>query len=102
MFDSGGAPSCCSAFNSRVAGVWFTIIGNGGTIIASTCIGTDFDSEIAVFTGSCGQLTCVDGNDQKCGSQSRLDFQSNQGQTYYMLVNSDTGASGNFALQIIG
>jgi hypothetical protein len=36
---------------------------------------------LSVFTGSCGQLTCVDGNNDVCGSQSRVDFQSNRDQT---------------------
>jgi hypothetical protein len=81
--------------------VWYTIIGDGGAITVSTCNGTGFDSQISVFTGSCGQLTCVDGNDDACGSQSLVAIQSNQNETYHVLVHGFGGASGDFALLII-
>jgi hypothetical protein len=70
-------------------------------IAASTCNATDFDTHISVFTGSCDQLTCVDGNDNACGSQSLVEFQSIQNQTYHVLVHGYGDSSGNFALQII-
>jgi hypothetical protein len=95
------APSCGSASSPTVPGVWYTIIGDGGAITASTCTGTDFDSQLSIFTGSsCGQLTCVDGNNDACSSQSRVEFQSNQDQIYYLLVHGFGGAYGNFALSI--
>ena len=97
------AISCGSASSPTAPGVWYTIIGNGEMITASTCTGfeTDFDSQLSVFTGgSCGQLMCVDGNDDACGNQSLVDFQSNQDQTYHVLVHGFGGASGNFGLRI--
>jgi hypothetical protein len=95
------AKSCGSASIPTAPGVWYTIIGDGGTIGASTCTGTDFDSQISVFTGgSCDQLTCVDGNNDACGSQSRVDFQSNRDQTYRVLVHGVGGASGKFTISI--
>jgi hypothetical protein len=93
-------PSCGLASNPTAPGVWYTIVGNGRTITASTCTGTDYNSQISVFTGSCGQLTCVDGNDDACGSQSRLYFQSIQDEIYHVLVHGFGGASGNFTLLI--
>jgi hypothetical protein len=93
-------PSCGSASSATAPGVWYTIIGDGGAITASTCTGTGFDSQISVFTGSCGQLTCVDGNNNACGTQSLVAIQSNQDQPYHVLVHGFGGASGNFALQI--
>jgi hypothetical protein len=97
------APSCGSASNATGRGAWYTIIGDGGAITASTCgTRTDFDSQISVFTGdSCDELTCVDGNYDACGSQSRVDFLSNQYQTYHVLVDGFGTGSGSFALQII-
>jgi hypothetical protein len=95
------APSCGSASKATAPGIWYTIIGDGGAIAASTCNGIDFDSQISAFTGSCDQLTCVDGNDNYCGSQSLVDFQSIQNQTYHVLVHGYGNSSGKFALQII-
>jgi hypothetical protein len=94
------APSCGLASNPTAPGVWYTVMGNGETITASTCTGTDYNSQISVFTGSCGQLTCVDGNDDACGSQSRVDFRSIQGQGYRLLVHGGGDASGHFSLFI--
>ena len=95
------APPCGSDSSPTAPGVWYTIIGDGGEIAVSTCTGTEFDSQISIFTGgSCDQLTCVDGNNDACGSQSRVDFQSNEGQTYHVLVHGVGGASGTFALSI--
>jgi hypothetical protein len=91
-------PSCGLASRATAPGVWYTIVGNGRTIAASTCTGTDYNSQISVFTGSCFQLTCVDGNDDACGSQSRLDFQSIQDETYHVLVHGFGSASGKFTL----
>jgi hypothetical protein len=94
-------PSCGSASGPTAPGVWYTIIGNGDAITASTCTGTEFDSQISVFSGFCDQLACVVGNNDACGSQSRVDFQSIQDQTYHVLVHGVGGASGTFALGII-
>ena len=94
-------PICGTALDATAPGVWYTIIGNGGAITVSTCASTGFDSKISVFTGSCGQLMCVDGNDDACGSQSLVAIQSNQDETYHVLVHGFGGASGDFVLQII-
>jgi hypothetical protein len=94
-------PSCDSTSNATAPGVWYTVIGNGEAITASTCTETDFDSQISVFTGSCDQLACVDGNNTGCGNQSLFNFQSIQDETYHVLVHGFGDASGNFALRII-
>jgi hypothetical protein len=100
--DTDGAPSCGSTSRATAPGVWYAIVGNGGAITASTCAGTDFDSQISVFTGdSCDQLTCVDGNNDACGSQSLVVFLSNPDQIYHVLVHGFGGAFGTFALRII-
>jgi hypothetical protein len=95
------APSCGKGSDQTTPGSWYTITGDGGVIAVSTCAGTDFDSQISVFTGSCRELMCVDGNNDACGSQSRVDFQSNQGQIYFVVVHGLFDATGNFELQII-
>ena len=41
-------------------GVWYTVTGTGNLLIASTCkSGSDFDTKIQVFTGSCDKLVCT-------------------------------------------
>lgn len=47
-------------------GVWYKVIGNGCTMTASTSNFpfTNYDTEMALFEGSCAMLTCLDLNDE--------------------------------------
>lgn len=93
-------------------GIWYTLIGNGNQIYASTCDdfpfqGTaDYDTQISIFCDDCENLTCVDGNDDDCsgGSLSELStvsFCSQSGALYRILVHGFGGATGDFALNIM-
>jgi hypothetical protein len=66
------APSCGSATVGVSPGVWFEVAGDGMNIEASTCGGASFDTQISVYTGGCGSLECVVGNNDFCGSQSSV------------------------------
>ena len=92
----------CGSVTIQKHGVWYTIVGNGGEITLSTCGGTNFDSQIGVFTGSCGSFTCVAGNnnDYSCSFSraSTVSFTSVSGTTYYVLVTGVIGARGTFTL----
>jgi hypothetical protein len=42
---------------------WFSVVGTGGTLLVSSCVFSPvFD--VAVYSGSCGSLTCVEGLEQ--------------------------------------
>jgi hypothetical protein len=72
------------------------------TLPRAPCTGARFDSQISVFAGDpCGQLTCIDGNNDVCCSQSLVVIQSNQDHACHVLAHGFGGVSGNFALQII-
>jgi hypothetical protein len=66
------APSCGSATVGVSPGVWFEVAGDGMNIEASTCGGASFDTQISVYTGVCGSLECVVGNNDFCGSRSSV------------------------------
>jgi hypothetical protein len=96
------APTCGSASEPTAPGLWYTITGNGGKVTVSTCNEeTDFDSQISVFTGSCGQLTCIDGNDNACGSQSLVEFEFIQNEPYHVFLHGYGDSTGKFDLQIV-
>lgn len=86
------APSCMNVVQTG-PGIWYAVEGTGGRIIASTCAGTDpdFDTRISVFTGGCGNLTCVVGDDNGCGIQSRAVWRSQRNTTYFILVHGPQG-----------
>lgn len=84
------------------AGVWYTVQGWGGRMTASLC-GSSFDTQIGIFTGSCGAFTCVAGNDDDigggCTPQSKASWTSVAGTTYYVYVTSwGATTTGNFTL----
>ncbi|WP_111881823.1 T9SS type A sorting domain-containing protein [Aequorivita sp. CIP111184] len=95
------APTCGTPITSP--GVWYTLDDNSGLpgdITLSLCNGTDFDSKISVYSGSCTALVCVDGNDDACGLQSEISFASDGNTKFYILIHSFGGATGNFTLDV--
>ena len=58
----------CGTSDGFGGAVWYTIVGNGLPITVSTCAaGTDYDTKLRVYTGGCGALSCVTGNDDDFG-----------------------------------
>ncbi len=94
-----GASGCG---NSNTApGVWYSYIGTGGSTIISLCGGTNYDSKLTVFSGTCtGGITCVVGNDDFCGLASEVTFISTPGLPYLVLVHGFGAATGNFTLNV--
>ncbi len=92
------APFCGTSNTAN--GVWYQYLGTGDFVSASLCNGTSYDSKLTVYSGSCGALTCIAGNDDACGLQSEVQFQSNVGQTYYILVHGFGSSSGSFNLEL--
>ncbi|RJP88647.1 MAG: IPTL-CTERM sorting domain-containing protein [Desulfobacteraceae bacterium] len=80
-------------------GVWYMVIGTGGVMTVDTC-GSAYDSKLSVFSGGCAVLTCVGGNDDYCGLQSGLSFDSVAGVEYLILVHGFATATGSFNLNI--
>lgn len=96
--DEAAAGDCGTVVNSP--GVWYMFDGTGDVVTASLCSNTAFDSKISVYEGSCGALVCVAGNDDFCGVQSEVEFTSEVGTVYYILVHSYNGATGSFDLTL--
>jgi hypothetical protein len=93
--------SCGDAIAVVANGVWYSVMGTGFPLVASTCEGTNFDTQISVFVGfSCSDLECVDGSDQHCGDQSLVEFDTVPGIPYYILVHGYLSAYGDFTLSI--
>ncbi len=87
----------CGITLDTAPGVWYSLAGFNGEVTLSLC-GSGYDTKIGVFTGSCGALTCVTGNDDFCGLQSQVTFPSSAGNTYYILVTGFSTNTGAFTL----
>lgn len=87
-------------------GTWYKFIGEGATVTMSTCAsGTNFDTQLAVFMGSCSNLICETGNDDidECNSNSLsswVQFFAEAGEDYFVYVTGYGEDSGTFTLQI--
>jgi subtilisin-like proprotein convertase family protein len=62
-FDDVGT---CGTSNTA-PGVWYSVIGNGNSILADTCAGASYDTKISVFCGDCpdgggGGSDCCEAN----------------------------------------
>jgi len=111
---SNAASSNVGATNSAQLGscgiftndVWYYFYANTtGNCTASTCNSiTDYDTEVAVWTGSCGSLTQIACNDDNCGLgsglQSSVTFPVTAGTLYFVSVGGYFGLTGKFALKI--
>ena len=102
---STGDPTgtCTTTVDAASGGVFYNFVGTGGSVTVSTCgATTTFDTKLFVFSGTCGALTCVGGNDDlACGAQNRVSsvtFTSVPGTTYKIFVSGYNGAKGPFVL----
>jgi hypothetical protein len=115
-------PGTCFTTAGTGGGVWYQFTGQnssnptalpgsvGDDVQLSTCNdagatpgSTDFDTKIRVFSGDCGDLTCVAGIDDfdGCGEFSSLLTLSTQvGVEYFVLVHGYQIAEGNFDLSM--
>ena len=71
-----------------------------GRATLNTC-GSGFDTLLGVYTGaSVDALTSVVGNDDACGLQSSVAFDTSEGETYRIAVDGLQGATGAFTLSL--
>jgi hypothetical protein len=95
----------CGTSNTS-PGVWYQLVGTGGPVEVTTCnAGSNYDTKLSVYTGACGALTCVDGDDDDftcsfSGLRSTVAFNSTPGQIYYILVHGFGSSTGNFELSV--
>mgnify|MGYP003635225198 FL=1 len=93
----------CDGVDITAPGVWYEFTDNSGLVTdytISLCGGTDYDSKLTVYSGTCGALVCETANDDACGLQSEVSFQSDGNTTYYILVHGFLNATGNFTLNV--
>jgi hypothetical protein len=104
-------PTSTSGCASQGNNVWYKITGTNKNLIATTCNNsTNFDTEIRVYTGSCGSLNSMvevdcDDDDAFCSFstvQSTVTWCASNGVDYYISVGyfSSSGGTGNFILSV--
>jgi hypothetical protein len=98
---TSAAPTCITAVGTN-GQYWysFTSPGDGTAVMSLVSANTDYDTKIHVYTGSCGSLTCVTGNDDFAGLQSQVTFNMVGGTVYLVRVGGYTTNEGNFQLSV--
>ena len=92
-------------------GVWYTVIGTGNTMTASTCNdgnpatgGAGYDTKISVYCADCEVNECIGGQDDGAGCDgftTNFAWPTQAGATYNVLVHGFGGATGDFDLAIL-
>ena len=100
-------PGICDTDLSTAPGVWYTFVGDGSSVVLSTCSsGTDYDTKIGVFQGPCASLVCLVGNDDDAlcansGLQSTTPIiNTTVGVDYYVYVTGFGTNTGHFSLKM--
>ena len=97
---SGGAsqdPESGKCGASNAPGVWYQVTGDGQALRAETC-GSGYDTRLSVYEGSCDELSCVANNDDACGLQTIVVWNSEDGVSYFILVHGFSESAGEFTL----
>jgi len=93
-------PGACNVPNYTYPGVWYHFAGIGDMVSVDLCTGTTWDAMISVYQGTCASLVCVDGNDDYCSLQSRVDWFAESGTDYYLLIHQYGATGGAFTLTV--
>ncbi|MDA1243073.1 MAG: T9SS type A sorting domain-containing protein [Bacteroidetes bacterium] len=102
----------CASFQpaNPSAGLWYTFVGTGEEMTLTTCLpGTTFDTYLSVYTGSCGNLVCVAGNDDQSepfyndlcpvfAFASTVVLDTELGVQYWALMQGVEGGVGSFEI----
>ena len=100
-------PECVTTGNTPTVAEWFTFTpaaSHGLTITTDIAVNIGGDTRFHVYTGTCGNLTCVGGDDDGGilgnGFLSYDTLQVNGGTTYYIVFDNAWNANG-FTLLLI-
>jgi len=85
--------SCGSGGGGRT--VWYTFTAVSTAYVSINTFGSNYDTVLGLFTGSCGSLSEMACNDDAQATQSEIVFEAQVGQSYIIHVaewNGDHGA----------
>lgn len=101
LWGRDGFGSCGDSVFDTTQGVWYWALGSGQPLTVSTCSnGTDYDTQISVFAGSCDNLMCLGGDDHHCSGQSSFSWFSQAQQLYLIHVHGYANRRGKFTVDL--
>src|SRR3990167_657787 len=94
----------CPNVASGIYNQWYYFDSGSSTYaIIDTCQGAVLDTVIGLYTGNCGSLFCVVGNDDSstCGPRSSISTTIVPATRYRVLVATKKGSGGAFTLSVV-
>ncbi len=96
-------PVCASGGSGATAGRWYKYTAPGNlqvTVTTDFAINNNVDNRVHIYTGTCGALTCWDGNDDAVGLLCVVTFTVTQGTDYYIAFDNRWTSTG-FTFEVI-
>ena len=90
-------PDCVDGFGH---GVWYQFTSPVAGLLIVDTFGSDFDTGLALYTGSCDSLTEVACNDDTGGITSQVIIPTTAGTTYAILAGGYSSDAGNLVLHL--
>jgi len=81
-------------------GVWYVFTPQTSGYYMASTFGSDFDTVLALYTGSCGSLSLAAYGDSGTNKRSMLTRDLTAGTTYYFQAGGYNGESGTLAFQL--
>ena len=81
-------------------GVWYQFTAPVNGLLIVDTFGSDFDTGLAIYTGSCDALTEVACNDDTGGVTSQVTLPTTAGTTYSILAGGYSSDAGNLVLHL--
>lgn len=102
--DAEAGAACGTSVDAGTPGVWYTVVGTGTSLTASTCNTAAYDTKISVYCQDCDTPPlCVAGNDDGAGCAgftSQISWCSQPGITYRIYIHGFFGEFGAFTLNV--
>jgi Matrixin len=92
------APACGNRSNGR--SVWYRFTATASGTLSANTYGSNYDTILAAYTGSCTGLSQLSCNDDSSSLQSRVAFQAVAGTTYYFQVTAYRNDGGVLVFQL--
>jgi hypothetical protein len=91
-------PNCGN--QSRSKSVWYRFTARTSGTVSVNTYGSNYDTILAAYTGSCPARTQVACNDDSVGAASRVALQAAAGTTYYFQVTAYRNDGGVLVFQL--
>lgn len=96
----------CSVVSRGTLGVWYVVQASAvdNTCITVSTARSDFNTILAVYNGTCNNLTCVTENDDSSSlvRTSQVSFTAERGVLYYVFVGgADDDDAGDFIFSLL-